>query len=371
MKNKIKILQVSYCSLAKAGIQAVIMDIVRSLHEEFDFDILLFTKKKEYYDDEFVKYGRIFRISCYDYEGKFQRIIANCLRPFKQLIGSYRLIKKEKYDIVHYHYGLDGFPVLLGAKLAGAKTIIVHGHNTLSPEKRSIPSRLYRFVARQIINLVADERIGCSKEANEFLFGDKPAKVINNPVDIEKFSLEKHPHVPSNKLRITNVGRYCFQKNQEFAIEVFAKVLNSHKDSVLNLVGFGEDKQQLKEKVMQMGLSNDVRFVDGNTSIPEILSQTDIFLFPSRYEGLGIVLIEAQSMGVYCIAADTIPESANVGLCEFVSLNATSDEWAEHVIRAFNDIENGIIDNSIVQVEDYSINDIKRKYVQIYSDKGN
>ena len=280
-------------------------------------------------------------------------------------------IKKEKYDIVHYHYGLDGFPVLLGAKLAGAKTIIVHGHNTLSPEKRSIPSRLYRFVARQIINLVADERIGCSKEANEFLFGDKPAKVINNPVDIEKFSLEKHPHVPSNKLRITNVGRYCFQKNQEFAIEVFAKVLNSHKDSVLNLVGFGEDKQQLKEKVMQMGLSNDVRFVDGNTSIPEILSQTDIFLFPSRYEGLGIVLIEAQSMGVYCIAADTIPESANVGLCEFVSLNATSDEWAEHVIRAFNDIENGIIDNSIVQVEDYSINNIKRKYVQIYSDKGN
>lgn len=365
-RKKQKILQISYCSLAKAGIQTVIMDIVRNLSDDFDFDILLFTNKREYYDEEFEKYGRIFRISCYDYRSKLHKYYCYITRPFKQLFSTYRLLKKEKYDIVHYHYGLDGFPILIAAKLAGVNTIISHAHNTVSPEKRSFVSKIYRFLAKKVIHFTSNKRVGCSEEANKFLFNDDSAVVINNPIDITKFSNEKNPHIASDYIRVTNVGRYCFQKNQEFVIDIFNNILKNAPDSQLNLVGFGENLSLLKNRVKELGIEDNVNFIDGQADIPTILANTDIFLFPSRYEGLGIVLIEAQAMGVYCFASDVIPKISNAGFCTYLPLNLSAEQWANEILIVAKDLKKGLKDKTCIDVSGFSIDNIKKIYYELY-----
>lgn len=326
-----KVLQIGYAAFVKAGIQTVIMNIARGVHQDFVIDVLLTSKREGYYDEEFLRYGRIYRVNC-DVKGlgTLRRYCHYCIRPFKQFFFAYRLIKKNGYDIVHIHSGLEGGAMFLAAKAAGAKHIVAHSHNTASPEKRSIPSRVYRRVAKWLIHHCATLRVGVSEEANRFLYGEDAAILVNNPVELSRF-FKARERAEKRAFSLVNVGRYSYQKNQSFLLEVSDALRGKGIEASLSLVGFGEDEEKLRAQIAELGLENRVKLIrgDGDADIPSLVAQSDFFIFPSRFEGLGIVLLEAQAAGCLCLASDAVPRTTDCGCCEYLPLSAGSVAWAE------------------------------------------
>ena len=169
--KKNKILQVGCASLAKAGMQAVIMNIARGVKEDFDIDVLLTSNNPGYYDEEFLKYGKIYRVNC-DANGcgTLRRYFRYCIRPFKQFFYSYRLFKNNRYDIIHLHGETYVWPVFLAAKFAKVKHIVAHSHNTASTRRRGLVFRIYNRVGKRVINKCSTVKLGVSMDAIEHLY---------------------------------------------------------------------------------------------------------------------------------------------------------------------------------------------------------
>ncbi len=132
---------------------------------------------------------------------------------------------------------------------------------------------------------------------------------------------------------VGHVGRFCFQKNHEFLIDIFAEVFKRRKDAVLLLVGDGPLMESAREKARRMGLVGAVRFLGVRDDVDRLYQAMDVFVLPSRYEGLGIVNIEAQVAGLPCVVSDRVPEEARVTEnLQFLPLNDGVKAWAERML---------------------------------------
>lgn len=230
-----------------------------------------------------------------------------------------QLILKEKYDIVHSHSDAIGADVLKIAKECGVKIRIAHSHNTnFTISSNSLKNRMklvYLNICRYRIRHEANYFMACSLLAAKWLFGEKNVSktyILNNAIDISKYKFSK---IKSDKLRkklhledkyvIGHVGRLSYQKNHEFLIKIFAEVHKKNPNTVLVLLGDGELKSELESLCVKLKVKEYVFFYGSVDNVNEMLNIFDVFAFPSRYEGLGLVLIEAQANGLKCIVNDT------------------------------------------------------------------
>ncbi|MBQ3667087.1 MAG: glycosyltransferase, partial [Elusimicrobiaceae bacterium] len=220
--KKLKVLQIPYGGLGNGGVASVILSIVKMLHPYFDFTCIVFDRL-EASETICQRYSTLHRVKfCYVNTNTVYRWISIVLRPLIFYWSIYNLCKKEHFHVIHCHNGYDQWPCLLAAKHAGVKIRIAHSHNTKAPVKLSFFKRLYRYYAGKLINRYATLRVGCSRQACLDFFGDVPARVVYNAVDLTKFDIKKHTSF-QNK-RFIHVGRFCYQKNQLFLLEVFDRV---------------------------------------------------------------------------------------------------------------------------------------------------
>lgn len=195
------------------------------------------------------------------------------------------------------------------------------------------------------IRYSADYFFACSKEAGVWLFGKKILKsenyfILKNAVDSEKFDFSNETRIEYRKklslldnFVIGHVGRFHPQKNHEFLIEVFYEAYKLNPSTRLMLVGDGPLKEYIKDKADKLGVLDKILFIGSTPHVAELMQAMDAFVFPSLYEGLGIVIIEAQATGLMCIAADTIPSDTDIsGKIRFLPLNNSSSHWAKQVI---------------------------------------
>ena len=323
-----KVLHVSYGGLDKGGVSSVILSIVRVLHNNFDFGGVVFHGKNSR-ENIFKQYGKVYCINSYGRRG-IKRIFELLLRPFVMYCGIYRICKNEHYDIIHCHNGFDMVYCLLAAKHAGVKMRIAHSHNSASPVKFNFAKRIVNGIQRYFINTISTHRIGCSVVACEDLFGNNNYQVIFNSIDLSKFIWKRNEH---QGFHVVHVGRYCFQKNQTFIIDVVNLLKNYISDLQVKLVGFGNDKEILERKIKFLQLDDIISLVDGReVDIHEVYSDADIMIFPSEYEGFGIALIEAQATGCYCFTSDVIPSDTNIGLMVQLSLKEPAQAWTEKIV---------------------------------------
>lgn len=363
---KKKVLHVSFGGLSNGGVSSVIIGIVSKLYRQFDFGCIVFSKQCER-ESEFLKYGRLYRLNCYRTGNFFLKIFEMIFRPFIMTIGTFRICVKEKYQVIHCHNGKDMFFPLLGAKLANVPKRIAHSHNSKSPLKRNIIYRIYNFFLWRMTKLLATDFVGCSKIACDDFFEDKNYLIINNSIDLSNYVWKQER---KNHVEFIHVGRFDYQKNQKFVIKVFENVKIRQPASILRLVGFGRDEQELRSLVSSKGLSESVLFFDGhNADIPKMLSQSDCMIFPSIYEGFGIVLLEAQASGCYCFASDVCPTDANVGFMENLPLSIGAEKWATRILNYLerNDCAE-TKDNVMRNLKKFDLDFIAQRYKQLYAE---
>ena len=256
----------------------------------------------------------------------------------KELI---KLFKTEKYDIVHSHLNaLSIFP-LRAAKKAGIKVRIAHSHSTSN--KVEWKKNLVKAMLKLFSKVYADKYMCCSELAGRYLFGNKTYEegkvyLLNNAIDIDKFKFNEDTRkdvraelkVNDDTLVIGHAGRFVAQKNHTFLIDVFKDVHTKNPNSVLVLVGQGQLQEDMKEKVKILGLENSIKFLGQRDDIDRLYNGFDVFCLPSLYEGLGIVLIEAQVNGLPCVASTEVPKIVKqTENFEFARLEDEVEKWSE------------------------------------------
>lgn len=269
--------------------------------------------------------------------------------PYQQLPAYIKALKMHfeegKYQIVHSHLNsLSVFP-LLAARLANIPIRIAHSHSTAT--KKEIGRSIIKYLLHPFSKVFANRYFACTRHSGEWLFGQRAFRkgkitVINNAIEVENFTFDAHIRDQlrkelnlEGKCVIGHVGRFVTQKNHSFLIDVFKDIVTRQSNSVLLLIGEGPLEIEVQEKVKSYKLSDHVIFAGVRTDINRFYQAMDIFLFPSLFEGLGIVLIEAQVAGLPCISADVVPKDAKIAdLLSFVSLKNASSIWADTVISA-------------------------------------
>ena len=354
-----KVLHISFGGLANGGVSAVIFSITENLADRFDFGCVVFSKKGVS-EERFEKCGKLYRVNCY-IPGSFTEKI---VRPFRMYHQIKKICKQEHFDVIHCHNGEEEAFALLAAKHAGVKTRIAHSHNTNSPRKRSFIKDVYRRILLRSINKNATVKVVCSKQAAIDFFGAaEDCVVIENSVNFDKFYQDRKDE--ESQLRFVHVGRYDYQKNQEFVLDVFSVIHQKYPNSSLRLVGFGADEETLRRKTLDLDLLDSVTFVPGDTDIPSEYKNADYMIFPSRYEGFGIVLIEAQLSGVYCFVSEFIQPEANAGFLQQLSLNDSAEAWA-NVIIAYHTANPKKAENKKEFYNSYRTDVVSDKYGELY-----
>ncbi len=335
MSNEpIRILQVVH-AMNQGGVENFLMNIYRKIdRSKIQFDFVVHVSSEGYFDSEIKALGgKIYH--CFDYK------IYNHLQ-YVSWWGSFFSAHGE-YKIVHSHLDSCANIHLRVAKKHGLKTV-AHAHNTAEGFG-------YRAAVKKLLkvgfNGCCEHKFACSRDAAQWLFGKQADKatIVNNAIDVEKFvykadiasQVKQELGLSGDEFVVGHVGRFNTQKNHGFLIEIFAEVLKFEKNAVLLLIGEGDLEAEIRQKVKAQGIEKNVRFLGIRSDVNRVLQAMDVFLFPSLYEGLGIVIIEAQAAGLPCVISDTVPSEAVVtDLAEKISLESSVEIWAKAVVNNKN-----------------------------------
>ena len=329
MSDPIRVLQV-FGALNRGGSESMIMNLYRNIDRtKVQFDFVKHTSEECAFDDEIKSLGGLIYNA-----PKFNFVNYLSYRKWWNKF----FVSHPEYKIIHGHLFTIASIFFDVAHKYNRKTV-GHSHATKSPIFDI--KTLFRRPFLNRLGKTSDYRFACSVDAGKWIYKDKDFKVLRNAIDSEKYvySDEARKKIREklgvqNNFVVGNIGRLTAQKNQSFLIDVFKKIHERNAKSSLIIVGVGELEQQLKKKVEQYQLDNSVMFLGARADISEILCAMDVFVFPSIYEGLGIVAVEAQAAGLPTICADTIPHEAKItDLVKFLPLSDSAEKWANVVLN--------------------------------------
>lgn len=288
-----------------------------------------------------------------------------------------KIFKENKYEIVHSHLNsLSIFPLYCAWK-EKIPVRIAHSHSTTN--KKEWKKNILKNVLKPFSKIFATNYFACSEHAGRWLFGNKAFErgkvtIINNAINIKNFifNQEIRNKIRANfnvedKLVLGHVGRFVKQKNHEFLIDIFNEVQKAKENSVLFLIGEGPLKTQIKEKVKRLGLEEKVYFLGIKNNVNELMQMMDCFVFPSLYEGLGIVLIEAQTSNLPCIASTEVPREVKVNEnVLFCKLNENPKEWSNKIIELIDKEEQRNGKENLNSLSKYNIEVEANNLLEIY-----
>ena len=369
-KRRIRILEAFGEPIADGGQESFVFNTLENMDRtglQIDFLTAYDLRSAHYHSMAKQMEGRVNSLHLPFAPGKSRLNIAAPFRAF---------LRKHHYDVIHIHSGSISVLAIMAsvAKKAGVKKVIVHSH--VAGEKDSMKHKVLRFLASVSMRRSVDVYCACSKIAADWKYEPvyaRKALIIRNGIDTQRFRFDPEKRKETRKALgflekdfvLGNVGRFSHQKNQEFLIRVFAEVFQKDPDSRLLLVGDGEEMNQVLRQVKNERLENEILFTGSVTNVGDYLQAMDVFVFPSRYEGFGIVAVEAQCSGLPVIASDRVPKDIKLtDNAAFISLDADIAVWSDKILsyKAYHRADN----KEKVIIAGFDINETARTVRQIY-----
>lgn len=318
---------------SSGGIETVLYNIFEQFRWNDSYEMILLTRNA-YTDTEF--YAKFSLLGAEVISLDIKHLSPKNFRTFyRQLFLS---LQKTQPDILHIH-GTDEPFVTAAARRAGIRKIILHAH---TPDReingRPLLYKYMRMVSGKLNMIRADRLVACSEDTGKQIFGKRKFEVIINGVNVKEYRFdvqkrqEKRDDLEINGTVIGHVGRFSEVKNHTFIIDVFKKYLEIDNTAKLLLAGTGPLLGETQKLTQEKDIEKNVIFTGESLDIPQLLSAMDCFLMPSKYEGLGIALIEAQAAGLPCIVSDKIPSDVQItDLIYSKSLNLPPEKWASDI----------------------------------------
>ena len=349
------------------GVMVLLMNYYRNIGTDLiQFDFVYFIKNNiKNYEKEIQSKGGI----CF-----FVAAPNNTPLKFEKEIHLLYEKLQNKYYAIHIHDIFMPFFLMDCRQKLGVKKIIVHAHLTVYGYSvvKSIRNRIFSFPKY----LIADEYWACSKIAGEMLFGKnrfyKKGMVLNNAISLEKFLYCEDLRIKTrkelgieNNFVIGHVGWFNPQKNHEFLINVFEMIKKELPEAKLILIGDGLGRPIIEDICKKKNILKDVIFLGVRNDVYKLMHLFDVFCFPSKYEGLGIALIEAQALGIPCVYSDKVPDEANVIYQQntILSLNDSLENWKRAIIEAKRKVYNT---HEQLLISGFDIKEESKKIVSYY-----
>ena len=335
--KKIKILIVAG-AMGVGGIENQLMHLLRQADKsKFQIDFTSTDPDAHYLPEIRALGGQVHLIP----RSKTQGIYAYCA-------GLWKVLMDGRYDVIHSHELFHSGIVLLLAKLAGIPHRFVHAHNWSDGRdlkgKRPALFTAYNALMRFLINCFSTCRIACSTLAGRFLYGKSADfELLHNSVDTAKFldrynARESGEFTGDGWVNVLQVGRITPVKNQGFLVEVASALRRRNRPIRILCAGPGDGSypRQVADAIEEQSLGEHIRLLGTRTDIDSLMRKSAAFVLPSKYEGMPLVLIEAQASGLPCIAADTFSHEVDfgIGTLTWLPADADADRWADAIEEA-------------------------------------
>lgn len=340
------------------GVESVIMNYYRNFDKsKVQLDFLCNTEIVAYEDEIKKLGGTIYRVTARSKDRK----------KFYQDLDNFFSKHAKEYSTIWVNVcSLANIDYLKYAKKYGIKHRIIHCHNSQNMDSKL--RGILHLINRCVIDKYATDFWTCNKKSIRWFYGARISNkynilTVNNAIDGNVFKYnEDQRRKYRRKLKIENnfvighVGRFHFQKNQLFLLDIFNEVYKKDPSALLILIGQGEDEEKIIKKIDILGLKKSVKLLGTRDDVSSLMNAMDVFLFPSLFEGLGIVLLEAQATGLPCVAScdDTPPEVRMTDEFVFLPLDASLDIWANAVLD-FKNVKRKS-DNKFLKASNYDIN---------------
>lgn len=323
-------------SMNCGGAENLIMNIYRNIdRDKVQFDFLVNVFDKMFFEDEITSLG-----------GKIYRMpFLTKVTPIVYEKNLYKFFKEnEHYQIVHSHLETTTGIILRQASKAGVQMKIAHSHNSRFTRTGfgAAVENLYKSYCRKQIVKNADVLLSCSSLASAWLYQGHAHKavVLNNAIDAELYRFsEKSRTEIREQMKVTDdtrvlghVGRFNDQKNHLFLLDIFKEYVKKNSETELWLVGEGVLEGQIRQRARELKIDDKIRFLGLRDDVNKLMSAMDLFLLPSKFEGLPVTLIEAQAAGLNCILADNIAPEVDLDCVKMEFLDIDSAEpWARAI----------------------------------------
>ncbi|WP_390410464.1 glycosyltransferase [Lacticaseibacillus jixiensis] len=364
-KKKVRVAMVA-SNLEKNGISTVIMNYCTHLDLDL-YDITIIVGKKV--DAYFLEI-------CHNLKITIVELPYRKTEPKKYYLKFNSYLSKNKFDIVHVHGSNSSIGLeLLIAKLHRIPVRIAHCHNSFGSSVK-----IHKLM-KPVLNWSYTNAFACGQLAGEWMFGNRPFTIIRNGFDVAKFAFDVNFRTKwrkklnlESKLVLGHVGWFNFQKNQKFLLKLLKQTLPSIPNAHLLLVGGGQNLSNIKQTASDLGLESRVTFL-GEIDVPEeIYSAMDCFVFPSRFEGLPIAMLEAQISGLPCIMSTNVTQEVVIGsTVKCLSLDAPLGSWTKAITKLSEDARTSFVSVNARSITKYQIEncvqELNEEYIAILKKK--
>lgn len=308
------------------------------------------------------------------------------LNPFQKLVrfvSRYfefrKVIMEIRPDVIHSHLHVGLFFRFIPKQILKETKLVYTVHNVFERYFSKSIKNIFKFIeykeVKRLVHKYSMKLVTLHDDMNKDMreqFASDDVVTIENGIELERFSFSEQGRkrirqelkIPETAYVIGNVGRFHEQKNHELIVDIFENVSNLREDAYLLLVGKGENTRQATiDKLKSKGLLERTIIIQDRKDIPDIMSGMDVFLFPSRWEGFGNVLIEAQSVGLHCVISDKVPRGTIVSdKVSVVGLNDSVKKWVD----ALN--QNTVMEKPVGDISMYEIANSILRLQDIYTD---
>ena len=365
--NKVRVLIIA-ASLKIGGAEKVARDIgLYADADRYECDYIVFGNQVGAYEQQLLEKGcRIFHLT--EPSDSYPAFLREM----------WKILKTHRYDVVHAHNMFNCGLTMMLARLAGVPVRIAHSHSALV-DGGGMVKKIYEEVMRTLILTCSTDLVGCGVKAGQRLFGEKEfakrGNLILNGIDVAAFAYDENKRTAirtqlgaGDRFIIGHSGHLAAVKNQSFLLDLMPLVLEKKPDALLLLLGEGEDRPMLEQKIRDMNLQEHVVMTGNVTNVADYLSAMDVFVFPSIFEGLPLSILEVQANGLPCVISDGVPEDVFLtDLIRPLSLKQDKQLWLEAILAAHRGDAQKY--NRQLLGSDYAVQAAMEKIYRIYEDK--
>ena len=351
------------------GIEMFMHNVISNANKEkVSFDILTFYNHISF-QQEYLDMG----VNIYTITSRHESPLRN-----KNEMKAFFEKHAKEYDVVWCNLAeLINIDILKMAKRYGIKKRIIHSHSITTTRNKLLT--ILHYINKLLIDKIATDFWACSEMAGRWFYNESIIKsdkfvVIKNAIDVGRYKYSDFEREKTRKeLDVENdfvvghVGRFSIkEKNTLFLLEIFSEIAKIKSNARLLLVGDGEDRNLVEEKIDELGIRDKVILLGFRKDVERLLNAMDVFLLPSHCEGLGIVLIEAQANGLRCYTSDIVvpKEVAITDLVTYIGLDKSPVVWAEKIIASANSERNSRLEQ--VKCAGYDVEIETKKNLKIF-----
>ena len=369
-----RVLEVNVDDIGYGGVFSLVKNVIENKPESLEIDIAAIEK---FENPNNISLLKTFGTNVY-YVGKTSN---KALKQVYTFVNLRKIIKKYSFDCVHIHADTANKLLISGlaAKTSGVKKIILHSHASGVDGKNRAFKKIIHYICRPLLKYIGTTFVACSDLAEAWMFPNisKGQIVeIKNGIDLKKFEFNsivrdyerKQLKVQPKELLIGHVGRFAYQKNHEFLIEIMKKLKEKKIDAKLLLVGEGPKFADIRQLSKNQKLEDRIIFYGISNNVCQLYQAMDIFVLPSHFEGLPIVGVEAQASGVKTIFSNEITkEAALLPSTKFLPISGVNaiDQWVDEILRGCESDRTKAVE--YIKNQNFDISDTIQSFINLYT----